>query len=376
GGSLRLARLHERCGRADLVPQLSRPASEPAGAARPPAHGTGRWQGQSIRSGHHALFPRPTRQRYTDVGFAGARLRHGSAQTSARADHAQDSDPQERPERGAEGLPGRPRQGAASGRVDKDHGMATTRAQQARRGRTQRRAARAGLLFVLPWLLSLLLFTTYPVLTTLYLSFTDYNIVQSPRWIGLQNYRTMFTADPAFWTSIGNSAYYALLAVPLGLAGALGLALLLNTRAQGMGVYRTLIALPMLVPPVASTVVFIAMFDPDNGLINALCQQVGLPTVGWLADPAWSKPALILLSLWGLGASALIFLAGLQEIPQALLDAAAIDGAGPWQRFRHVTLPLLSPVILFNLVMGVISSFHIFTQALVVGGTTGKPLES
>jgi len=254
--------------------------------------------------------------------------------------------------------------------------MTATRAQQARLGETRRRTARAGLLFVLPWLLSLLLFTTYPVLTTLYLSFTDYNIVQPPRWIGLQNYRTMFTADPAFWTSVGNSAYYALLAVPLGLAGALGLALLLNTRAPGMGVYRTLIALPMLVPPVASTIIFIAMFDPDNGLINAMLQTVGLPAVGWLTDPTWSKPALILLSLWGLGASALIFLAGLQEIPQSLLEAAAIDGAGPWQRFRHVTLPLLTPVLLFNLVMGVISSFHIFTQALVVGGTTGKPLES
>src|SRR5713226_6087640 len=234
--------------------------------------------------------------------------------------------------------------------------MAATRAQQARLGRTRRRTARAGLLFVLPWLLSLLLFTIYPVLTTLYLSLTDYNIVQPPRWIGLQNYHTMFTADPAFWTSVGNSAYYALLAVPLGLAGALGLALLLNTRAQGMGVYRTLIALPVLVPPVASTIVFIAMFDPDNGLINAMLQTVGLPAVGWLTDPTWSKPALI-------------FLAGLQEIPQSLLEAAAIDGAGPWQRFRHVTLPLLTPVLLFNLVMGVISSFHIFTQALVMGGT-------
>ena len=117
--------------------------------------------------------------------------------------------------------------------------MAATRARQARRGGTRRRTARAGLLFVLPWLLSLLLFTAYPVLTTLYLSFTDYNIVQPPRWIGWQNYRTMFTADPAFWTSAGNSAYYALLAVPLGLAGALGLALLLHTRTPGMGVYRT-----------------------------------------------------------------------------------------------------------------------------------------
>src|SRR5262249_3194724 len=263
-----------------------------------------------------------------------------------------------------EGLPERPRPGAASGRVAEEQVMAATRARQARRGEMRRREARAGLLFVLPWLLSLLLFTAYPVLATLDLSFTDYNIVQPPWWICIQTYRTLFTADPAFWTSVGNSTYYALLAVPLGLAGALGLALLMHTRAQCQGVYRTLIALPVLVPPVASTIVFMAMFDPDNGLINALLQTIGLPTVGWLTDPTWSKPALILLSLWGLGASALIFLAGLQEIPQALLDAAAIDGAGPWQRFQHVTLPLLTPVILFNLVMGVISSFHIFTQAL------------
>ena len=243
-------------------------------------------------------------------------------------------------------------------------------------GAMQRREARAGLLFVLPWLLSLLLFTTYPVLTTLYLSFTDYNIVQPPRWIGVQNYRTMFTADPAFWTSVGNTSYYALLAVPLGLAGALGLALLLNTRARGSASTARSSSCPCsshLSPAPSSSS---PCSTPITGSSTPLLQQVGLPTVGWLTDPTWSKPALILLSLWGLGASALIFLAGLQEIPQALLDAAAIDGAGPWQRFRHVTLPLLTPVILFNLVMGVISSFHIFTQALVVGGTTGKPLES
>jgi len=186
----------------------------------------------------------------------------------------------------------------------------------------------------------------------------------------------MLTADPAFWASLANTAYYALLSVPLGLVGALGLALLLNMRAKGIGLYRTAIALPVLVPPVASTIIFISMFDSEHGPINAILQQIGLPGVGWLTDPTWSKPALIILGLWGIGAGALIFLAGLREIPQTLLDAAAIDGAGSWQRFRHVTLPLLTPVILFNLVMGVISSFHIFTQALVVGGTTGKPLES
>ncbi len=245
-----------------------------------------------------------------------------------------------------------------------------------RMGVIRRREARAGVLFVVPWLLSLLIFTSYPVLAAFYLSFTDYNIVQPPRWVGLQNYHTMFMADPAFWKSVGNSAYYALISVPLGLIISLGLALIMNMGVKGIGVYRTIFYLPALAPPVAGTIVFILMFDPDNGLINALLGLVGLPALGWLTDPAWSKPALIILSLWGVGAGALVFLAGLKEIPQTLLDAAAIDGAGPWQRFWHVTLPLLSPVILFNLVMGVIGSFQVFTQALVIGGTTGQPLES
>jgi ABC-type sugar transport system permease subunit len=247
---------------------------------------------------------------------------------------------------------------------------------QARRSVMRRREARAGLLFVLPWLVSLLIFTTYPMLATFYLSLTDYSVVQPPAWVGLQNYRVMLTADPAFWVSVRNTAYYTVLAVPLGLAGSLGLAILLNLGVRGVGVYRTLVYLPALVPPVASTIIFISMFDPNSGLINAVLQQFGLPPLGWLDDPTWSKPLLVMLSLWGLGAGALIFLAGLKEIPQALLEAAAIDGAGPWQRFRYVTLPLLTPVILFNLVIGIIGAFHVFTPALVIGGTMGKPLES
>ena len=254
--------------------------------------------------------------------------------------------------------------------------MALMPGQRGHRGALRRREARAGLLFVLPWLLSLLIFTTYPVLAALYLSLTDYNVVQPPTWVGLQNYHTMLTADPAFWISVKNTAFYTLLAVPLGLAGSLALALLLNLRVRGLGIYRTLVYLPALAPPVASTIIFIGMFDPEGGPINAILQQVGLPALGWLNDPTWAKPALVMMSLWGLGAGTLIFLAGLQEIPQALLEAAAIDGAGPWLRFRHITLPLLTPVILFNLVVGVIGAFHVFTPALVSGGTTGKPLES
>jgi multiple sugar transport system permease protein len=197
--------------------------------------------------------------------------------------------------------------------------MALMPGQRGHRGALRRREARAGLLFVLPWLLSLLIFTTYPVLAQFYLSLTDYNVVQPPTWVGLQNYRTMLTADPAFWISVKNTAFYTLLAVPLGLAGSLALALLLNLRVSGLGIYRTLVYLPVLAPPVASTIIFIGMFDPEGGLINAILQQVGLPALGWLNDPTWAKPALVMMSLWGLGAGALIFLAGLQEIPQALL---------------------------------------------------------
>lgn len=240
----------------------------------------------------------------------------------------------------------------------------------------RRREARAGLLFILPWILSLLLFTTYPVLGTVYLSFTEYNILESPTWIGLDNYRTMFSDDPSFWPAVKNSAYYALLAVPIRLVLALALAMVLNLGVRAIGLYRVIFYLPTLVPPIASSVVFILMFQPDYGPIDAFLSVFGIPTIDWMRDPAWSKPALIIISLWGLGVETLVFLAGLKEIPQDLLDAAAIDGAGPWSRFRNVTIPLLSPVILFNLVIGVIYSFQVFAPALVIGGTTGEPLGS
>ncbi len=240
----------------------------------------------------------------------------------------------------------------------------------------RRREARAGILFVLPWVVSLLLFTVYPLIATTFLSFTDYTVLTSPTWVGLDNYVTLFTNDQSFWTAVKNSAYYALISVPLGLVLSLALALLLNMRATGIGVYRTLFYLPSVVPPVAATLVFVVLFEPVSGLINTLLRAVGMPAPAWFADPNWSKPGLILMSLWGIGASTLIFLAGLQDIPKSLLEAAEIDGAGAWAKFRHVTLPLLSPVILFNLVIGVIYSFQVFTQAMVIGGSTGRPLES
>src|SRR4051794_18923739 len=150
-------------------------------------------------------------------------------------------------------------------------------ARRARTGAIQRREARAGLLFVLPWLFSLLVFTAYPVLATFYFSFNDYNIIQPPHWIGPQNYATMFTADTDFWNAVRNSAYYAFIAVPLSLVASLALALVLNLRAQGIGIYRTLFYLPVLAPPVAGTFVFLLMLDPDNGLLNIALRAVGLP---------------------------------------------------------------------------------------------------
>jgi multiple sugar transport system permease protein len=239
-----------------------------------------------------------------------------------------------------------------------------------------RREARAGLLFVLPWILFLLIFTAYPVLGTFYLAFTDYSVVEPPRWVGIQNFQTMFMEDPAFWKAVRNSAIYAGISVPLKLAVALGLALILNLGVRGISIYRLLYYLPALVPPVAATIIFTLMFTPNAGPINVFLEGIGIQAPLWLRDPTWAKPVLIMLSLWPLGIETLVFLAGLKEIPQDYLDAAALDGAGPWQRFRSITLPLLSPVMLFNLVIGVIYSFQVFTQALVIGGTTGEPLES
>lgn len=240
----------------------------------------------------------------------------------------------------------------------------------------RRKEAIAGLCFVMPWIISLLVFTAYPVLASFYYSFTQYSIVQAPKWVGMENYVTMFTADPAFPVSVYNSAYYAFLAVPLGLMSSLGLALLLNMNVRFIGGYRTLFYLASLTPPVAATIIFVIMFQPQGGLINAILGFFGIKGPAWFSDPNWSKPGLIILSMWGVGASSLIFLAGLKDIPYELLEAASIDGANGWTRFWKITIPLLTPIILYNLVTGIIASFQVFTSAMVIGGTTGKPQES
>src|SRR5215207_3110642 len=213
----------------------------------------------------------------------------------------------------------------------------STLASSARQGRRSllsrqlRRDLRA-YLFLSPWLIGLLAFTAYPTLASFYFSLTKYNILSPPRWVGTDNFVKLFTKDPLFWTTVWNTSYYTLLSVPLGLAVALGLALLLNQRRGGIGLYRTAFYLPSLVPAVVITLVWSVMLDPRLGLVNTALRAIGLPGPGWLRSAAWAKPALIMMALWSSsGAPMLIFLAGLKDVPQSLIDAAMIDGANRWQ---------------------------------------------
>jgi multiple sugar transport system permease protein len=190
----------------------------------------------------------------------------------------------------------------------------------------------------------------------------------------LKNYADFVLEDPLFIKSLYNTFYYVILSVPLGLLVALGLALLLNLQLRGVAIFRTIFYVPMVTPVVAVSLLWLFLFNPQFGILNYVLTLVGLPALGWISDPTWSKPSLILMSLWTVGGTMLIFLAGLQGIPAHLYEAAEIDGANIWQRFLNVTLPMLSPVIFFNLVLGIIGSFQTFTQAYVMTG--GGPVDS
>lgn len=237
-----------------------------------------------------------------------------------------------------------------------------------------RRRLRANLTayaFVSPWIFSLVVFTAYPVLASFYFAMTKYTILTPPQWVGLENFRVMFTKDPLYWKSVWNTLYYTLFSVPLGLLVAL--ALLLNQSTRGIGIYRTAFYLPSLMPAVAATFLWMLLLDPRLGLINRTLAVFGVSGPGWFRSAEWSKPALIMMSIWlGSGGPMLIFLAGLKEIPQSLLEAAMIDGANAWQRLRHVTVPLLTPTIFFNLLIGVIASFQVFANVYVAASAQGS----
>ncbi|MEZ4615374.1 MAG: sugar ABC transporter permease [Caldilineaceae bacterium] len=241
--------------------------------------------------------------------------------------------------------------------------------------RKEWQSLRNGLLFISPWIVGFLAFRVYPFFASLYYSFTFYPILDRPKWVGLSNYTDLF-ADTRFLTSLYNTTYYALGAVPLAAVVGILLAMLLNTNVRGLSFFRTIYFLPSITPVVASAIVWLWMFDPINGVVNYLLDQVGISGPGWMGSPQWSKPALIIMAMWSVGGAVVIYLAALQDVPRELLEAAELDGANLAQKIRSVTLPMISPVILFNVVTGLIGAFQYFTEVHVMTGGTGSPADS
>jgi multiple sugar transport system permease protein len=240
------------------------------------------------------------------------------------------------------------------------------------RPRRWRRQTIEGYLCILPWLVGFLGFTAGPMVGSLALSFTEWQILTPPHFIGLGNFQQV-KADPLFYQALYNTAYISLFSVPLQLAIALLVAIGLNQKLRGVNVFRTIFFLPSQMPLVASALLWLWLLNPDYGLANALLTALGLPTLKWLFDVNLAKPSIVLITLWGgIGVPMLIFLAGLQGVPESLYEAASIDGAGTVARFRHITLPMLSPVVFFNLIIGVIASFQAYFT-LVYVTTQGGP---
>ena len=221
------------------------------------------------------------------------------------------------------------------------------------------------LLFLSPWIVGFSVFFGYPLVMSAYLSFTSYDLLSSPRWIGLGNYRYLFTEDPEIWTAVRNTLWLVAVLVPLQVLFAFGVATMLARAKQGAGFFRTVFYLPALVPPVAATLGFVYLLNPATGPVNTILDKLGIDGPLWFNDPTWSKPSLTLLGLWGIGNIMVIFLAAILDVPRHLTESAQLDGAGPLRRLRWVTLPTVSPVILFSVVIGVIAAMQYFTQAYV-----------
>jgi multiple sugar transport system permease protein len=239
----------------------------------------------------------------------------------------------------------------------------------------------APLLFMAPWGIGLLVWFVYPLAMTAYYGMTDFDGLNPPNWLGLDNFVQILTDDPVFWDSVGNTLWWVFINVPLSAALALLLAVVLKKEWRGAAFVRTVVYLPSMIPAAGATLLFLWILHPVGGIVNNLAGAIGLPRLGWFASPDWSKPALLLQSLWGVGGMTIIFLAGLQAIPEQLYEAARIDGAGRIRQFWHVTLPESVPTIFFNLTLAVVSSVTYFAPALVAssaptalgggGATTG-----
>jgi multiple sugar transport system permease protein len=217
------------------------------------------------------------------------------------------------------------------------------------------------------------MFWIYPTLASAYYSFTKFNAVQAPTWVGLSNYIQLFTKDDDFWSAVYNTLYFAVVSIPLAIILAFGLAMMLNAKIRFQTVYRTIYFLPTLVPEVALALVWVYLFTPGTGLINIPFDWLGIRGPCWLTCEAWARPTLVLLALWIIGQQVVLYLAGLQDVPQDLYDAAQVDGANFWHRFHHVTVPMMTPVVFFHLVTSVIGALQFFTIPYIMTGGTGFP---
>ena len=230
----------------------------------------------------------------------------------------------------------------------------------------RRRRLVTGLLFISPWIIGFAVFTLYPMLASLYYSFTDFSIRSTPEWIGGANFIELLN-DKLFWTSLSNTMYLVVIGVPLTLLLSFLCAVLLNLKVRGQSFYRVIYFLPSIVPTVAGSLLWIWILNPSSGIVNTLLGHIGIVGPNWFRDPNWAKPALILLGLWGMGGTIMIYLSGLQDVPETLLEAAEIDGASWLERLWFITIPMVSPITLFNLITGIIFTFQYFAQAYVFG---------
>lgn len=240
-------------------------------------------------------------------------------------------------------------------------------------GKVERRNLRWGLLFISPWLIGFLVFGVFPILYTFYLSLTRYSGLKAAVFIGGANY-TRLVGDPLFWKSAYNTLYYTILAVPIGVVVAMLLAMAMNQKVREVTIYRAIFYLPSILPVFAISFVFVVLLNPGYGLVNWILQSVGLPSPNWLGDPAYTKLALVMIAQLGAGQWALVFLAGLRGIPTELYESASIDGAGPFRKFLSITLPLMTPVILYDIIIGLSFGLQVFTSAFILtgGGTRGS----
>ncbi|RKN85490.1 carbohydrate ABC transporter permease [Paenibacillus ginsengarvi] len=245
-----------------------------------------------------------------------------------------------------------------------------------RRSREQKRSIRNGLLFVSPWIVGFLVFIAYPVCSSVYYSFTDYNGLNEGSWVGLANYKELFTEDPLYMTAVGNTLYYVLFSLLIGQTAALALALLLNRGLREIALYRVLYYIPSVLPGVAVTFLWIFLMDAQYGMVNGVIAALGGEGPGWMIDPQWAKLSLVLLAVWTGGQGTIIYLSGLGNIPKVLYESAEIDGASPWRRLTGITLPLISPQILLSVILGTIGGFKVFTSGFISGGSLGNPQNS